>query len=810
MNEIRFAFRLLLKSPGFTAVAVLSLGLGIGATTTVFAWIQSVLLRPIPGVGRPEQLVVLTTTFGKTQWDTLSLPDLRDYAGLTNTFAGIVGSQITPACLSVGGQPQWVYGQIATANFFDALGVKPILGRTFVAEEDLRPGGAPVLVLSEGFWRRRFGGDPAIVGRAVELNRHSFTIVGVVPSAFRGTMSGLMCDFWAPLVMHEQVANFGSLENRGDHWLHTQARLQPGVSRATAQTAVDTLARQLEQAYPASNREIGVRVLPVWKAPYGGQAMLLPVLSLLLAVSFGVLLIVAANVANLLLARATGRQKEVAIRLALGAGRARLVRQLLLESLLLALLGGLVGILGASWGTQLFESFLPTTYLPIGYSFSLDLQTLSFTLALTLATGLVFGLAPAWRASAVDLHSTLKEGGRTSGGAVPHHRLRSVLVAGEVALALMLLLGAGLCIKGFDRARQIDLGFDPSQVLVGGLRIGMNGYDEARGLVFYRNLRERLAAVPGVEVAALSGWLPLGFEGGSSMGVQVEGYDRKPNEDTSIPYSIVSPGYFDLLRIPLLAGRDFTERDDTNTARVVIVNETMAKRFWPGQSPLGRKLRYWGDQREATVVGVVKAGKYRTLNEPPRDFMYLAYQQGVWDLNLGVGLRVAGNPLAFASSLRQAIRSLDPGVEVWALLAMQDYIQAAFLAQRITATLLMALGGVALVLAAMGIYGVMAYIVSQRTHELGIRVALGARSPDLLRLVVGEGMRLAAWGMVVGLAGAVGLTRLLANFLYGVSPFDPAAYLAVAATLAGVALVACYLPARRATRVDPMVALRCE
>jgi len=286
LNEIRFAFRLLLKSPGFTAVAVLSLGLGIGATTTVFAWIQSVLLRPIPGVGRPEQLVVLTTTFGKTQWDTLSLPDLRDYAGLTNTFAGIVGSQITPACLSVGGQPQWVYGQIATANFFDALGVKPILGRTFVAEEDLRPGGAPVLVLSEGFWRRRFGGDPAIVGRAVELNRHSFTIVGVVPSAFRGTMSGLMCDFWAPLVMHEQVANFGSLENRGDHWLHTQARLQPGVSRATAQTAVDTLARQLEQAYPASNREIGVRVLPVWKAPYGGQAMLLPVLSLVWAVSF--------------------------------------------------------------------------------------------------------------------------------------------------------------------------------------------------------------------------------------------------------------------------------------------------------------------------------------------------------------------------------------------------------------------------------------------------------------------------------------------------------------------------------------------
>ena len=370
MNDLRFAIRMLLKNPAFTVVAALSLAVGIGANTVVFCWIQESLLRPLPGVAQGGQMVVLCTTHGSEQWETLSLPDLRDYARLTNVFSGIVGSQITPACLTVNGKPEWVYGQITTANFFDVLGVKALLGRTFVAEEDLRPGGAPVLVLSEGYWRRRFGSDPNVIGRVVDLNRHSFTIVGVAPGAFRGTMSGLRFDFWAPLVMHEQVANFGSLNNRGDHWLHTQARLRPGVSRAQAQAAVDTTARQLEQAYPADNREIGLRVLPMWKSPSGGQAYLLPVLSILFAVSLGVLLIVAANVANLLLARATVREKEIAIRLALGAGRARLIRQLLIESLVLACVGGLLGVLAANWGTALFKTFLPRTYLPIGYTFA--------------------------------------------------------------------------------------------------------------------------------------------------------------------------------------------------------------------------------------------------------------------------------------------------------------------------------------------------------------------------------------------------------------------------------------------------------
>lgn len=808
MNDIRFALRLLWKSPAFTAVAVLSLALGIGASSTVYCWIQEVLLHPLPGVARAHEMVVLCTTRGADQWDTVSLPDLRDHAAQTSVFAGIIGSQVTPACLTVEGRAEWIYGQIATANFFEVLGVRPLHGRTFVAEEDLRPGGAPVLVLGEGYWRRRFGGDTNILGRTVDLNRHSFTIVGIVPEAFRGTMSALRCDFWAPLVMHEQVANFGSLTARGDHWLHTQARLQPGVSLARAQAVLDGVAAQIAAAYPDTHRELGMRALPVWKAPYGGQAMLRPVLGILFAVSLGVLLIVAANVANLLLARATVRQKEISIRLALGAGRARLVRQLLTESLVLALAGGALGVLVARSGAALFRYFLPNTYLPVGYQFVVDGQTLLFTLALTLGTGLIFGLVPALQSSRLNLAASLKEGGRTSGTALPHHHLRRGLVVLEVALALMLLAGAGLCLQGSRQAQHVDIGFAPGQALIAGLRIGMNGYDEPRALGFYRDLRTRLADLPGVRAVGLASWFPLGFEGGSSTRLRVPGYDEKPGENMGSQYAVISPGYFDAMRIPILQGRDFTDQDDASRPHVAVINETLARRYWPGLDPLGRKFTIWGGQREVTVVGVVKTGKYRTLSEPARPFVYLAYQQGVGDMNLGVVLRTEADPLRFATPLRQEIHRLDPGVEVWALLTLADFIEAAFLAQRMVSTLLTGLGAVALLLAAMGIYGVMAYVVSQRTHELGIRMALGASAGRVTRLVLGEGLRLTLIGLALGLGVALLLGRSLAGFLHGISPFDPLTLAAVALILALVSLVSCLLPAWRAARVDPMVALR--
>ncbi len=807
-SDLRFALRQLRKSPGFTAVAVLSLALGIGATATVFCWIQSILLHPLPGTAHEEQMVVLTTIHDKEMWDTVSLPDLKDYGELKNVFAGVIGSQVTPACLTVGDRSEWIYGQIATANFFSVLGVRPLLGRTFLPDEDRKPGGNAVLVLGEAFWRRRFHGDPSIIGRSVELNRHPFTIVGVVPAAFHGTMSGLVCDFWAPASMHQEVANFGSLTNRDDRWLHTQARLQPGVSLAHAQAVIDTLGARLEQAYPNTNKLIRLRVLPFAEAPYGAQPIFARVLSILFAVSVGVLLIVAANVANLLLARAADRRKEIAVRLALGAGRLRLVRQLLTESLLLALAGGILGVLIAYWAIGLLRLWMPHTYLPIGITVSVDHWTLLFTLLVSVATGVLFGLVPALQASKPALNSALKEGGRGSGSGGAHSRLRRMLVMAEVALSLVLLVGAGLCIESAQRAYRADLGFDPNHVLLAGLRIGMNGYNERMGKVFYGRLEERLAALPGVQAVALNSWFPLGFEGGPGHQVAVDGYERRPGEDTSFQFSIVSPHYFEVMKIPLLEGRDFTDHDDEQAPGVAIINETMARRFWPGQDPIGRKFKdAW---RTVTVIGVAKAGKYRFVNEAPKCFYYVPYRQGVWDLNLGICLRTIGDPAAMAGAVQREIHRLDPRVEVWTTLPMTEYIKAAFVAPALASRLLTWLGLVALALAAMGVYGVMAYVVGQRTREFGIRVALGASRLDLHGLVIREGLLLTAIGVAIGWLTALAVTRPLAAFLYGVHPFDPAIFLSVPLLLAATSVLACWLPARRATRVDPVEALRSE
>ncbi len=809
MDDLRFAFRQLLKSPGFAAVAILSLALGIGSTTTVFCWMQRVLYEPLPGVPDQPRVVALCTTFGGRQSDCVSHPDLRDYRALTNIFRGVIGSQVTPACIEVEGQRHWAYGQIATVSFFEVLGVRPQLGRFFLPDEEQKPGGHPVLVLSHAYWQRQFGGDPQVVGRAVQVNRTSFQIIGVAARRFQGTMSGLSCDFWAPLMMHRQVANFGSLEERGDRWLHTQARLLPGVSLREAQAAVDVRARQLEVAHPDRNQKVGVKVLRLMDTPYGGQALFLPVLRVLMAVSVGVLLIVAANVANLLLARASIRQKEVAIRLAMGAGRARLLRQFLTESTLLAALGGAVGVLLAAWAANLFMHFTPRTYLPVGYEFGLNLKTLGFTALVTLVTGLVFGMAPALQLMRPELQAALKEGGRTSAAGSGRHRLRRYLVVAEFSVAVLLLVSAGLCIRGFQRARTLDLGFQPQGLFIGGLRVGMNGHTEATAMVFYQKLHERLRSLPGVQAAALASWLPLGFEGGPGTGVMPEGYQPEPGEDTGASYAIISPDYFQTMGISLLEGREFNERDTAESEPVVIINEQLAQHFWPGQSALGRKVRCYGS-RVATVVAVVKTGKYRTLNEPPRRFVYSPYLQGVWDLNLGVVIRTRGEPESAAGALRQTIREVDPAVEIWAAITYQDFVQAAFLAQRIASSLLTVLGAVALALAAMGIYAVMAYAVSQRTNEIGVRLVLGAQPGVVLRMVVREGMTLALAGIGVGLIGALAGSRLLGAFLNGVSPFDGVTFGSMAALVLGVALAACYVPARRATRVDPMVALRYE
>jgi predicted permease len=807
--DAAYAWRGLKRAPGSSAAAVLSLALGIGATTTVICWMQNVLWRPLPGVADQDRVVVVV---GNQGGGGVSLADLRDIGGLDRVFVGAAATQITPASLEVDDRTEWTYGQVATANYFDLLGVRPILGRTFLPDEDRHPGGDRVLVIGESYWRRRFGGDPAVVGRVVELNRQPFTIVGVVPAPFRGTMTGLAFDFWAPVSMLREVGNWdlGFLTSRSARGFHDVARLRPGVTLDQARAAVRLLDAQLEAAFPRSNRDVRYRVVALADSPSGAQAVMGPALRLLLAVCLAVLLIVAANVANLLLGRAASRQKEIAVRLAAGASRLRLVRQLATESLLLAAAGGATGVLLASFMVSLLRYFLPSSGIVpnLALSYQLDARTLAYALAVTVATALLFGLAPALQASRGSVYETLKDGGRSSSAGGSHHRLRHGLVVAEVAIALVLLVGAFLCLRGMRQAQAIDFGFDPDGVLIADLKVGMNGYDEKEAILLYRRIQRRLAELPGVEEASLASWFPLGLGGCKGSDAYVEGYQRPPGEDTTYEYARVSPRYFATMKIPLAAGRDFGEQDDAAAGPVAIVNEHFARRFWPGQEAIGRRFRAQGAWR--TVVGVARAGKYNRLDEGAWPFFYLPYAQGVSERDLSVAVRTAGDPAGLARAVQAAIHEIDPGVDVLQSKTLRGHTDAIFFAPRVASVLLGLLGAMGVFLAAMGVYAVMAYAVSQRTHELGIRLALGASEQDLLRLVVGQGLKLAAAGVVVGLAMAAGLTRLLAGFLFGVSPFDPLALLGVPAFLAAVTVLASWLPARRAARVDPLVALRCD
>jgi len=808
LSDLRYALRQLAKSPGFTAAVVLSLALGIGASTTVLCWLGGLVLHPLPGVADQDRCVVLVSNAGG---GCASLSDLRDFGEHHEVFAGTEASMPTAACLTIGNQPEWIQAQIVSANFFELLGIKPLLGRTFLPEEDQKPGGNPVLVIGENLWRRRFGSDPTILGRVVDLNRHSFTIVGVAPASFHGSMSPMTFDVWAPASMIWEVRNQGTyfLTARNARGWHNLARLQPGVSIKQAQAAVALLDAQLAKAYPKTNTGTHHRVVPLSQCPWSAGPIMGPALALLLAVSLGVQLIVAANVANLLLARAVSRQKEIAIRLAAGASRARLIRQLLTESVLLALLGGGIGVLFASWAVDSMPLFLPTELAARSHlEFPLDATTLGLTLLLTLATGVAFGVFPALQTSRPDLYAVLKEGGRSTQGGAAHHRLRSGLVVTEMAVAVVLLIGAGLCIKGLRQARKINPGFSADHVLIAELQIGMNGYDPETGKSFYRQARQRLAALPGVEEAALASWFPLGLSGCKGSDAVVEGYQRPEGEDSTYEFATVSPRYFAAMRIALLSGRDFTDHDDAGAQMVAIVNEAFASRFWPGQNPIGRRFRSGGVWR--TIVGLARQGKYNRLSEGDSCFFYLPYQQGVPDLDLNLCVRTTGDPAAFAHTLRQCMRDLDPRVELLQTLPLAVHSGMVLFPQRMASSLLVVLGFVGLVLAAMGVYAVMAYAVSQRTQEFGLRMALGASPRDVLRLVLGRGLLTAAAGLAGGLLLSLAVTRLLAGFLYGVSPFDSLIFLGVPLLLMLIALLACYLPARRATKVNPVEALRAE
>jgi predicted permease len=813
-SNLKYAIRSLIKTPWLTAVVVITLALGIAANTAVFSWTRGVLLHPLRGVADVGRLFAMETVppAGGGRYSDISYPDFRDYRDSSRSLAGAIAFQDRALSLGDGTQAERVWAEFVSGNFFDVLGVRPVTGRFFRTEEqEDAPGKHPVVVISERFWQRHFHADPEIIGKAVRLNGRDLMVIGVAPAEFLGTIVGLSYDFWLPLSMNPLLSGAGNwLENRSARALHVLARLRPGVSLPQARAEIQTIARRLAQSYPQSNAGIDTTLVPISQAPYGTQEFMVPLLETLLGAGAVLLLIVCANVANLILLRATTRQKEFGIRLALGASPSRMIGQLLLESLLLAGLGGAAGVLLAGRMAGWLQFFMPATYLPIALNFPPDSAVLAFALAISLLAGLVCGLIPALQIVRRGQFGSLRDSGRGAIGDARSHRLRGGLVISEVALALVVLIGASLFLESFWHAKRTDPGFDPSHVLLAGIDLSEEGYSTEQGKLFMRHLRERVEALPGVEAVSF-GHAPLGFDRDhdNSASVQVDGYLPRSGEDMSIYWAQVWPGYFDALRIGLTEGRDFTDRDDSQAPPVAIVSEAFVHRFFPGQEPVGHKLRLSGT--EWTVIAVAKDIKYHSLGESPQPYFYLPMQQ-VWEPSTGTGLlvRTEGPPEQILPALQRELRSVDPRVNLSVVLALRDFIGASWFVQKVAASLLGVLGTLALLLAALGLFSVMAYTVSQRTQEIGIRMALGAQTSDVLRPVLAQALRLAMVGVGIGLALSFALTRLVASQLLGVSATDPLTFVGVSCLLCAVALAASFIPARRATLVDPLVALRAE
>jgi predicted permease len=810
-QDLRYAARMLGKNPGFAAVVVLSLAVGIGANTTAFGWIEAVLRNPLQGVEHGDRMVSIETVTPSGETIDSSYDDFRDFRDQAGSLDGAVAFKDRPLSLGDEKSSERVWALMVSGNYFQFLDLRPAAGRFFSAEEqDEKPNAHPVAVLSAGLWKSRFNGDPKISGQTIKLNRQDFTIVGVAPAEFQGTIVGLSFDIYVPLRMYTQLTGGGNwLDDRGSRPLPILARLKPGVRVEQARAEMQTIAAQNASAFADTNQGLSATVLPLAQGRYGVQSRLATLLHILMAAGGVILLIVCANVANLLLARATSRQRELSVRLALGASRGRLVRQLLTESLLLAVLGGAAGVLLAMWMGDSLGLLLPVTGLPVARLARLDRTVLLFTVLLSVGAGLVFGLLPALHAVKRGVHESLKEGGRSATPSGRSRRIRGLLVISEVGLALVALVGAGLFIQSFERAKESDTGFDPHNVLLVGLQLSTSGYDRQQGIDFLRRAQERIAALPGVKAASYAEDVPLGFSMGSWETLEVEGYVPRSSDNMKIYRNLIPPGYFDVMKIPLVAGRDFTERDDDKSQWVAIVNEAFVRRFLAGREPIGRKFNTWG--RDLTIVGMVKDSRYHTRSGAPEAYFYVPFLQ-FSNASTGVALhiRTAGQPEVMLPAVRQQLAAIDPSVTAFGTTSLDDYIGASTYIQKSAAMLLTVMGSLAMGLASLGLYSVVAYSIAQRTQEIGIRMALGAQRGDILKLVVGQGMALAVTGVAAGIVAALGLTRFLSSLLFGVSATDPATFAGVAVLLAAVAMVASYVPAQRAAQVDPMVALRYE
>jgi putative ABC transport system permease protein len=797
LNDMQYAVRMLRKTPVFTAAAVLTLALGIGANTAIFSVVNAVMLRPLP-FAKPDRLVRIFEKNDRLHLSQFSSSVLNyvSWKEQSQSFDSLAAVGFASFNLTGSGDPEQFSGSTITPSLFPLLGIHPLIGRDFREDED-KPGSPPVVMISEGLWKRRFGADPSVIGKTVMLNGLDYTLVGIAPPALAVLTTG---DIWVPLTIDP------GRENRLNHVTVALGRLKPGVTLQQAQSEMDTVSGRLALEYPEM-KGWGTQLIDFyhWFVPEPLRAALLALLG---AVAL-VLLIAAANVANLLLSRAAARQKEIAVRTALGASQSRLLRQFLTESLLLAFLGGGAGLLAATWIVRGMAAALPPNLLPIS-DVSIDSTVLLFALGVTLSTGILFGMAPSWHALKTNLTLLLNTAGRSSTPAA-RPTVRNWLVGGELALATVLLIGAGLLIQSLQRLRQVPLGFQPEGLLTFQLSLPPAKYQgTSQGWAFYKAMLESLRTLPGVSGAAISSGVPLGAGNYTTTPANTIGKSPLPT-DTAVPidWRVVSPGFFGTMKIPLLRGRYFDERDGADTPAVTVVSQETAKKLWGDDDPIGRQVHIVASGKNFTVVGVVGDVRNTTLNQQPSGEMYYPASTRLWPL-MDVVVRTQGNPVAALPAVRERIHELDPELPLSTVRTMQEWVSTNAAQPRLNTILLAVFAGVALLIATIGIYGVLAYSVNQRTTEIGLRMALGAQQADVQRLIVWEGMTVSLIGIGVGLAGAFALSRVLASLLFEVRVHDPATFLAIPLALATVALAACYVPARRASRVDPMVALRCE
>jgi macrolide transport system ATP-binding/permease protein len=831
-QDLRYGARMLVKSKGMTIIALLSLAAGIGANIVIFSIVNSILLRPRP-VAQPDRLVELYTSDHESLYNYTSYPSYLDFRERNEVFTGLAAYRGTLFKMGSGEQVEEVLGETVSGNYFDVLGVRPFKGRAFLPEEDRTPGSHPVAVISHSLWLRRFNADPDVIGKTITLDNVTLTIIGVAPQEYTGMGRGLAIDVWAPAMMAPQLApevGMPKLTSRGDRWVTLIGRLKPGVTLEQARARFDLLTRELREAHPEEWRqrrgdtgetyELSVTILPESETRIhpGDEARtaVYALIALLMAIVNLVLLIACMNLANLLLARAVARRKEIAVRLALGASRFRLIRQLLAESALLALIAGAAGMAIGLWLLDLFIAFMPPLLgaVRLALDVRLDWHVLLYALVFSTLTGMLFGLAPALQASKADVVKALKDEASLFAGGYRQSRLRNGLVVAQVTFSMLLLIGAGLTLRSLEKLRPTRMGFESENMLVATLELNERQYDPQRSQGFYLRLSERISALPGAQ-AVTSASVIGGFSG---RRIGVEGYQPGPNEDMQIRSNTVGPRYFTTMKIPFVEGRDFDERDREGAPCVAIVNEAFARRYFApeGRALGGRLINRWRDPvQRCEIVGVVRDDKLQSLREEPLPAYAFPFLQ-FHERRISMLVSATGDPGSLTLTVRRAIQSLDPNISIIGVKTVSEHFNTMLFPLRVFGLLIGACGALVLLLAAIGVYGVVSYSAAQRTREIGVRVALGAMERDILKLVVGQGMKLVMYGLGVGLALSLALMRLLTSslfridLLFGVNATDALTFIGVTTLLAGVALAACYLPARRATKADPMVALRSE